>query len=61
MAMAIGDGDMGDFMTGDFGGPDMIDNDPVSRLRQMISDRQPETLQVLQDWIEEPTQPERAL
>lgn len=60
MTMAIGDGAMGDFMGGDFGGNDVISDDPVSRLRQMISDRQPETLQVLQDWIEEPNQTERA-
>ena len=55
MTMAIGDGAMGDF-----GGGEVASDDPVSRLRQMISDRQPETLQVLQDWIEEPNQTERA-
>ena len=54
MAMAMGDGGMGDFMGGDFGGAIAGSDDPVSRMRQMISDRQPETLQVLQDWIEEP-------
>ncbi len=30
-------------------------SDPVSRLRQKISDREAETIQILQNWIEEPT------
>jgi flagellar M-ring protein FliF len=42
-------------MAGDLGTMDDTDADPVSRLRQMISDRETETIQVLQDWIEEPT------
>lgn len=54
MAMAMGDGGMmGDMMTPDlpsFG----LENDPVARLRNMIAQREPETLQILQDWIEEP-------
>ena len=29
--------------------------DPVQRLRQMIAERETETIQILQDWIEEPT------
>ena len=28
--------------------------DPVKRLRQMVSDRETETIQILQEWIEEP-------
>jgi len=59
MAMAIGDGAMGDFMGSNLDDMGAGTADPVSRLRQMISDRQPETLQVLQDWIDEPAQPER--
>lgn len=34
--------------------------DPVSRLRQLIEERQDETIQILQDWIEEPDHKERA-
>lgn len=60
MAMAIGDGAMGDFMGNGFDDAGLDASDPVARLRQMISDRQPETLQVLQDWIDEPAQAERA-
>ncbi len=36
------------------------DDDPVSRLRRMIDERQDETIQILQSWIEEPEQTERA-
>jgi flagellar M-ring protein FliF len=54
MAMAIGSDGIGDFMGGDLGTMDDNDADPVSRLRQLISDRESETIQVLQDWIEEP-------
>ncbi|MCG3269094.1 flagellar M-ring protein FliF [Yoonia sp. I 8.24] len=54
MAMALSDDNMGDFMGGDLGMMDGADDDPVSRLRQMISDRESETIQVLQDWIEDP-------
>ena len=54
MAMAMDDGAMGGFMD-----MDMLDNgasdDPVARLKRIIADREPETLQVLQSWIEEPT------
>ncbi len=60
MAMAIGDDTMGDFMGGDMGMMDINSDDPVSRLRQMISDREPETIQILQDWIEDPALRERA-
>lgn len=54
MAMAIGDDTMGDFMIGDMGDAVGGDQDAVGRLRRMIADREPETLQILQDWIEDP-------
>lgn len=69
LAIAGGDdGDAGadDIMTFDgegFGGmmtPQIgdfsmdADEDPVTRLRRKIAERQPETLRILQDWIEEP-------
>jgi len=58
MAMALGDDSMGDFMGGDLGGGLALDggddSDPVARLRRMIADREPETIQILQDWIEDP-------
>ena len=60
MAMAIGNDGMGDFMGGDFGMMDMNDDDPVSRLRRMIADRETETIQILQDWIEDPAPQGRA-
>ena len=34
--------------------------DPVDRLRTMISERETETVQILQDWIQEPSSTERA-
>lgn len=34
--------------------------DPVTRLRRLIESRQDETIQILQDWIEEPARKERA-
>ena len=30
------------------------DGEAVDRLREMIADREQETIQILQDWIEEP-------
>ncbi len=33
--------------------------DPVSRLRQMISERETETIQILQDWMEQPDEVEK--
>ena len=60
MAMAIGSDSMGDFMTGNMGMMDMDDSDPVARLRRMIADRETETIQILQDWIEDPAPRERA-
>lgn len=36
------------------------DEDPVSRLRKMISERETETIQILQDWMEEPETTEKA-
>ncbi len=53
MAMAVNDDSMSGFMSGDFDMPAAAD-DPVTRLRRMIADRQPETIQILQDWIEDP-------
>ncbi len=60
MAMAIGDDSMGDFMGGDLSSTENGGDDPVSRLRQMITDRETETIQILQDWIEDPKPTERA-
>ena len=61
MAMAMGDDSIGDFMGGgDLGMMDASESDPVARLRQMITDRESETIQILQDWIEEPDSKERA-
>ncbi len=44
------------------GGMAMMDqgDDPVQRLRQMISERENETIQILQDWIEDPATKEQA-
>ena len=53
MAMAMDDNAMGDFMDGGLLGMDS-DDDPVARLKRIIADREPETLQVLQNWIDEP-------
>lgn len=36
------------------------DEDPVTRLRQMISERESETIQILQDWMEQPDEVEKA-
>lgn len=60
MAMAIADDSMGDFMGGDAGLMGGAEDDPVARLRQMISDRETETIQILQDWIEDPSEQARA-
>ena len=40
--------------------PAAEDADPVARLRQMISDREGETIQILQDWMEQPEESEKA-
>lgn len=53
MTMAINDDNMADFMSGGFDLPTTAD-DPVTRLRRMIAERQPETVQILQEWIEDP-------
>ncbi|MEJ6403203.1 flagellar basal-body MS-ring/collar protein FliF [Yoonia sp. 2307UL14-13] len=37
-----------------------VPEDPVKRLRNLISDRETETIQVLQGWIEEPAQKQEA-
>ena len=53
--------DMNDFALG--GSDETLElpaPDAVSRLRQMITDRESETVQILQDWIEDPEQKERA-
>ena len=55
MAMPMGDDPMGNFMaTGLDGGENDAPEDPVTRMRRMITDREPETIQILQDWIEDP-------
>ena len=41
-------------------GTTAADQDPVSRLRQLIEERQDETIQILQDWIEGPEKNEQA-
>ena len=46
----VGSDDMG----GGFGGTDRDQNDAVARLRQMIAEREAETVQILQDWMEAP-------
>jgi flagellar M-ring protein FliF len=53
MAMAVNDIDMANFMGGDFGEQPMIAEDPVARMRRLIAERQPETLRILQNWIED--------
>jgi flagellar M-ring protein FliF len=50
-----GNGGMG---FGDMGGGDA--DDPVSRLQQMITDRETETLQILENWMDDPEQTEDA-
>lgn len=39
---------------GEIGVMDDFEEDPVARLRQMISERETESIQILQDWIEDP-------
>jgi len=60
MAMAMDSASLDGFMEGDFGGPGNDEGDAASRLRQMISDRQPETLRVLEDWIADSNQERKA-
>ena len=38
---------------------DMSSDDPVDRLREMISDREDETIQILQNWMEDPSKKEQ--
>lgn len=40
-------------------GGDAVSDDPVARLRKMIDERQEETFQILQSWIEDPEDVER--
>lgn len=51
-----------DTLTGNGGSIAVIDQneDPVTRLRQMITERETETIQILQDWIEDPAPKEQA-
>jgi len=62
--MAIGDGGMGGMGDMDFGGGGGVaaggGEDPVGRLRQMITDHETESLQILEDWMDEPQPQERA-
>ncbi len=51
MAMAVNEIALDGFMGDDVGGFDTGGGDAAARLRQMIADRQPETLRVLEDWI----------
>ncbi|MBE0413796.1 MAG: flagellar M-ring protein FliF [Yoonia sp.] len=60
MAMAINDDNMGDFFAADLNQMDIGEEDPVSRLRRTIANRETETIQILQSWIEDPTPQERA-
>ncbi|MFQ1700453.1 flagellar basal-body MS-ring/collar protein FliF [Loktanella agnita] len=60
MAMGMSDDAVNDFLGGDIGMMGGMDDDPVSRLRQMIAERETETIQILQDWIEDPAPRERA-
>ena len=60
MAMAISDDTMGDFMSGDMNMMGLSSDDPVTRMRQLISERETETIQILQNWIEDPATEARA-
>ena len=57
--MAIEGPDMGNMNFGAIGSDDMA-SDPVSRLQQMIGDRETETLQILENWMDEPEKTEKA-
>lgn len=54
MAMALTNDPPPEFMAGDFDLGTSDSDDPVTRLRRMIAERQPETIRILQDWIEDP-------
>lgn len=59
--MAIEGPDMGGMGFGDMGDMGELGaDDPVSRLQQMIGDRETETLQILEDWMDEPESKETA-
>ena len=65
MGSAFDDGDFPDFGGGDMGGgmPEIGgggDNDAVERLRSLIAERENETVQILQSWIEDENQKENA-
>ncbi|MBQ1203579.1 MAG: flagellar M-ring protein FliF, partial [Loktanella sp.] len=53
--MAINELGMADFMTGDFASQDSMADDPVTRMRRLIAERKPETVRILQNWIEDKT------
>ena len=44
----------GGFAGGDFGGAEAFEEDPVARLKNLIEERQDETVEVLRTWIETP-------
>lgn len=44
---------------GEMGVVEDFNEDPVTRLRQMISERETESIQILQDWIEDPAPREK--
>ena len=56
--MSIEGPDMGGMSFGDMGSGDA--DDPVSRLQQMIGDRETETLQILENWMDDPETAENA-
>ncbi|SFS19269.1 flagellar M-ring protein FliF [Yoonia litorea] len=58
--MAIDSSALDSFMSSGLGAGDAIEQDASSRLRQMIADRQTETLQVLEDWISSGDQQKKA-
>lgn len=61
MGMALGDGNIADFGGGDMGGfGGGSDGDAVARLRELISERENESVQILQGWIEDNDQRESA-
>lgn len=56
-ALSSDDGDLDLPM---LGGDSSLSNDPVTRLRQLIGEREEETIQILQSWIETPDEAERS-
>lgn len=58
--LAIGSNQSGSSLGKDASNQKKDDVDPVNRLRQMISERESETIQILQDWMEQPDEVEKA-